>query len=92
MIEVIRYTKDKKSEWDSFVKLSDAFSFLFYRDYMEYHSDRFNDYSLMLYEGNKLCALLPGNIREQKLISHQGLTYGGFILKRIQGYTNRNYT
>jgi len=47
---------------------------------MDYHSDRFEDYSLMIYKGNKLVALLPANIKDNSVYSHQGLSYGGVVL------------
>ena len=47
---------------------------------MEYHKDRFNDYSLMIFKDDQLYALLPANINEGIVYSHQGLTYGSFIL------------
>ncbi|GAA3639287.1 GNAT family N-acetyltransferase [Flavivirga jejuensis] len=49
---------------------------------MEYHSDRFEDYSLLIYKKNKLKALLPANIEGDKVYSHQGLTYGGLVLPK----------
>ena len=82
MIEVINYSQDYKDEWDKFVKTADNYSFLFLRDYIEYHSDRFKDYSLILTEKKKIKALLPGNICNDDFISHQGLTYGGIILPK----------
>ena len=50
------------------------------REYMEYHADRFTDYSLLVYDGNKLLALLPANRSGDVLYSHAGLTYGGLIV------------
>jgi len=47
---------------------------------MDYHSDRFEDYSLMVYNDNKLVAILPANRVGDAIHSHQGLTYGGLIL------------
>lgn len=47
---------------------------------MEYHQDRFDDYSLMIYKNEKLIALLPANRVKNKVYSHQGLTYGGLLL------------
>ena len=47
---------------------------------MDYHADRFTDHSLMVYRRDKLYALLPGNIAGDTFYSHQGLTYGGFIM------------
>ena len=53
---------------------------MFDRDYMDYHSDRFEDNSLMFFDDSeKLIALLPANLRGDILYSHQGLTYGGFL-------------
>ncbi len=51
------------------------------RGYMDYHSDRFADCSMMAFKGNRLMALLPANITGDGVLhSHQGLTYGGWIL------------
>ncbi len=50
---------------------------------MEYHSDRFQDFSLLIFdEKNILKAILPANRVEDVLHSHQGLTYGGLILNQ----------
>jgi hypothetical protein len=46
---------------------------------MEYHSDRFDDFSLLVLKNNKIVAALPANKMQATLYSHQGLTYGGFI-------------
>ncbi len=78
-IVVERYRREKKEEWDRFVSNSKNGHFLFYRDYMEYHSDRFVDYSLMFYEGNRLIGLLPANLEGNTLVSHGGLTFGGLV-------------
>ena len=47
---------------------------------MDYHSDRFHDYSLMVFDEDKLVAVLPANKNENTVFSHQGLTYGGLVL------------
>ena len=47
---------------------------------MEYHSDRFEDFSLMVFDQDKLVAVLPANRVGAKVYSHQGLTYGGLVL------------
>jgi hypothetical protein len=80
---VERYAPDRKAEWDAFVQSAKNATFLFERDYMEYHSQRFVDYSLMVFHGNKLMALLPANLNaDGDVVSHGGLTYGGLILPR----------
>ena len=52
---------------------------MFDRNYMDYHKDRFKDHSLLFYDENILVALLPMSEHGDELISHGGLTYGGFI-------------
>lgn len=80
-MRVARYTASDAPLWDKFVEDSKNGTFLFLRDYMDYHSDRFTDHSLMFYnEKGKLVALLPANERDSEIYSHQGLTYGGFVL------------
>lgn len=80
-IEIRPYNPDYKSEWDAAVDASCGGTFLFLRDYMEYHSCRFLDFSLMLYRGKDLIALLPVSRHDDSVISHGGLTYGGFITR-----------
>ena len=75
-----RYSSQRKVVWDDFVKRSKNATFLFFRDYMDYHADRFQDASLLIYRGGSLVALLPGNLSDTIFYSHQGLTYGGLLL------------
>lgn len=49
------------------------------REYMDYHSSRFTDSSLIAYSGNKIVALLPANCVGNTLYSHQGLTFAGWL-------------
>ncbi len=79
MFEIRRYTDSDSAAWNDFVKKSRQGTFLFDRNYMDYHKDRFKDYSFMFYKKKKLYALLPANIDGDVLWSHQGLTYGGLI-------------
>lgn len=79
------YTSAWKSRWDEFVDASRNGTFLLRRDYMDYHSDRFHDRSLMVFAVNegkeKLLALLPACAGDgHEIVSHAGLTYGGLIL------------
>ena len=79
-MEIYRYTAAYHRDWNDFVNESSNGTFLFLREYMEYHADRFADYSLLIYEGKKLLALLPANRTGDVLYSHAGLTYGGLIV------------
>lgn len=79
-IKVFRYTSDDKFRWDAYCRTSKNSVFFYERDFMDYHSDRFLDHSLMFYEGEKLTAVLPANEQGSDLVSHGGLTYGGLLL------------
>jgi hypothetical protein len=79
MIEITRYTPDYKVQWDQLIKSSRNATFLFFRDYMDYHSDRFEDCSFLFFRKGRLEAVLPGNLNNNSFFSHQGLTYGGLI-------------
>ena len=79
MISVIRYSEEKKDTWDAFNLESKKYLFMFNRNYMDYHKDRFKDHSLMFYNDDKLVAILPMSEKDDMLISHGGLTYGGVI-------------
>lgn len=82
MIQVQKYQQAQKSVWNSFVSKSKNATFLFFRDFMEYHSDRFTDFSLIIFKDEKPVALLPANIQNEILYSHQGLSYGGLVLEK----------
>ena len=78
-MEIKKYCSEMKEEWDSFICDAKNGMFLFYRDYMEYHEDRFEDNSLLIYEDCNLISVLPASINDNVLYSHGGLTFGGFI-------------
>jgi len=76
-----KYEQGNKNIWNEFINNSKNGHFFFQRDYMEYHNDRFEDFSLMFFDtDNRLISILPANIKENILYSHQGLTFGGFII------------
>ena len=79
MFEIRRYTPADAGDWNQFVAESKNGTFLFDRRYMDYHADRFSDYSLMVFRRGRLYALLPANADGATLVSHQGLTYGGLM-------------
>ncbi len=79
-ILIKRYETTDKAVWDAFIDASKTPMFMFKRDYMDYHKDRFRDHSLMFYKENKLIAVLPASEKEKCLFSHGGLTYGGLII------------
>jgi len=73
------YHKNDYEHWNVFIGVAKNGTFLFHRDFMEYHNDRFRDYSLIVLDGEKWVAVLPANIVGNEVFSHQGLTYGGLV-------------
>lgn len=82
-INITPYELTKKADWNNFVATAKNSHFMFCREYMDYHSERFTDKSLMFFDENDgLIALLPANIDDRTLYSHQGLTFGGLIINK----------
>lgn len=83
---VRKYEKDDFEIWNKFVADAKNATFLFHRDFMEYHKERFEDFSLLIFYEEKLKAILPANKKENTVYSHQGLTYGGLLfLEKLNG-------
>ena len=80
MVEIIRYDASMAAQWNEMARLSRNGTFLHQRGYMDYHSDRFTDCSLVALHDGKPRALLPANVDGDTLWSHRGLTYGGWLV------------
>lgn len=94
---IIPYSVNFREVWDEFVKISKNGTFLHQRGFMDYHSNRFLDCSVLVLDGlasmeeehleqhdvNRVKALLPANWVEEEhcVYSHQGLTYGGLLVR-----------
>ncbi|WP_341863907.1 GNAT family N-acetyltransferase [Gymnodinialimonas sp. 57CJ19] len=84
-LKIRTYAPEDSKRWNDFVAKSRNGTFLHNRGFMEYHSDRFNDASLMVERDGKLLAIMPANLDNDTLFSHGGLTYGGIIVGRSMG-------
>lgn len=82
IFEVIRYKVIYQNSWNDFVSRAQNTTFLFHRNFMDYHSDRFEDYSTMIYFENELIAIFPANKKDNKIYAHAGLTYGSLAVSR----------
>lgn len=80
MYTIQHYTNLYFNQWNDFVAQSKNGTFLFHRDFMEYHANRFDDYSLIVFKDGEPVALLPAHKIDAVVYSHWGLTYGGLIL------------
>lgn len=94
---LVPYSINYREVWDEFVKISKNGTFLHQRGFMDYHSDRFPDCSVLILDGigimdeersalqdvSSVKAILPANWeeKEQCVYSHQGLTYGGLLVR-----------
>lgn len=76
-----KYISTDYSLWNDFINQAKNATFLFHRDFMEYHQDRFEDYSLIIENEKGWVAVLPANRVEDEVFSHQGLTYGGLVFR-----------
>lgn len=80
---IIPYDPSRRAAWNDAVKHMRQQSFLIDRGFMDYHSDRFEDASLMATdERGHVLALFPANRApgsERLVQSHGGLTYGGLL-------------
>lgn len=65
--------------WNAFIGKAKNATFLFHRDFMEYHKDRFEDNSLLIFKDDLCVAVLPANKQGTIIFSHQGLSYGGLV-------------
>jgi hypothetical protein len=74
-----QYKSEDYALWNAFISTAKNATFLFYRDFMEYHKDRFQDFSILVFECEKLVCVIPANRVGDTLYSHQGLTYGGLV-------------
>lgn len=81
-LTVQSYSTELEVQWNELVTKSKNGTFLFDRQFMDYHHERFCDCSLVFLKDGKVCGALPANWQndEQTVYSHQGLTYGGLIL------------
>ena len=79
-VEIVKYNPDFKTIWNDFVESSKNGTFLFNRDYMDYHSDRYQDNSYLFFNKGKPYCLFPACRILETLSSHAGLTYAGLVM------------
>lgn len=80
MIKVKKYQDRDKDIWNQLISKADNRHFMFQRDYMDYHHDRFVDFSYLVFSDNHLIAVFPGCKQDRLWNSHGGLTFGGLII------------
>lgn len=87
-LRVEKYTSSYKEVWDNFViTKSINGTFLQTRQFLEYHGERFEDASLIIYKGHDtIIAVIPACIIRENdsciFCAHRGSTFGGIIIAR----------
>ncbi|HEX7761771.1 MAG TPA: GNAT family N-acetyltransferase [Caulobacteraceae bacterium] len=81
MAEVRPYGPEMRGLWNSFNREAVNGHFLFDRDFMDYHSDRFTDASLIVFEGDRAVGLIAASREGATIHSHQGLSFGGLVVQ-----------
>lgn len=80
---IVPYRSDDRELWNRLNSCSRNSTFLLDRGYMDYHSDRFIDASLLINDTKgKTVALFAASRDGDTIIAHGGLTYGGIILPK----------
>lgn len=78
---IVPYRPDDRELWNRLNSCSRNSTFLLDRDYMDYHSDRFTDASLLINDTKgKTVALFAASREGDTIAAHGGLTYGGIVL------------
>lgn len=80
--EILKYSPELRAAWESVVVASGHASILPHRDYLEYHGDRFEDFSVICYHDGVPVAVMPAHREGDTLRSHRGLTFGGLIVRQ----------
>jgi hypothetical protein len=84
MIYAKVFTKALTPDWDAVTRKAVNGHFMFERNFMDYHADRFDDHSLLFYDDRvsddrEPIALLPAHRKGGDLISHEGLPFAGLL-------------
>jgi len=77
--EIVPYEDSQKRMWDSVVAASRNGNFLHSRNFIDYHSHRFKERSVIVQRNGSPVAVFPCNRVDDQIVSHGGLTYGGLI-------------
>lgn len=80
-MQIAEYSSDDRCSWNRFIGSSKNGTFLFNRDYLEYHGNKYADFSLIMRDDDTgaIFAVLPAHREDCVLLSHAGLTYGGLV-------------
>lgn len=76
---VAKYKEEDRNSWNTLVDSSFNGTFMHRREFLDYHGDRFEDHSLLIYKNYDLCAVFPAVLDNRVLVSHPGTTVAGLV-------------
>jgi hypothetical protein len=91
IISVKKYEESERTLWNDFCNKCNNGTIFHNQSFFDYHpTGRFNNHHLIFRSGKKIVALLTGAIVENQesgkiYVSHQGASYGGFVLPMDSG-------
>ena len=84
-MEIIEYSEQWKNEWDYFVEKSSNGTMFHMQSFFDYHTPgKFTFNHLIFLEKNRIAAVLPGSIVDDKIFeSPIGASYGSIVIGDI---------
>lgn len=83
------YTGTDAERFDAFVSASRNGTIFHTRRFLSYHSEsRFQDHSLLFFDGETIVGVLPAALKDGILVCHPGASYGGLILRTDTSVTD----
>jgi hypothetical protein len=79
IFRALPYHKGVRAEWDALIRESVNGALILFRDYIEYHQDRFAEKSLLIVRGDQVVAAFPAEAEWSAVHSYRGLTFAGPI-------------
>ena len=79
LLQFIQYSPKMEEAWDRFVARSRNGTFIHSRAFMDYHSDRFDDRSVLVVSDDEIVGVFPAHAMRSGVASHNGLTFGGIV-------------
>ncbi|MBK6364899.1 MAG: hypothetical protein IPN49_03180 [Saprospiraceae bacterium] len=75
-----KYETSDEKNWEDLVKKCKNPAFVLTRRFLQYHENKFDDYSLVVYNDNFLIAALPACRQENVWYAHPGLPFADLIM------------
>jgi hypothetical protein len=82
MIDIRLYKENDENDWNNFILSSKNAVFFHHRNYLSYHSHRFDECSLIFTKKDKIVAILPANAKDGEVVSHGGLSFAGLLMSK----------